>query len=122
MQPDKTVLRAWKYLNDGKSPFQYATYCVGETYSETNYSSDERIACGKGLNVATLSWCLRSGNRSSRFIEVEFFAKDIVAVPFATDGKFRVRRFKVLREIDRKEAEKIVSKYLESYQNNCEAK
>jgi hypothetical protein len=45
-------------------------------------------------------------------LEVEFKAGDIIAVPLATDGKFRVRKLKVLRKITREQARGILSKQL----------
>ena len=114
-QPPKTILRAWKYIQNGKSPYQNAVYQVGKVYIEKRCSTDERIACDKGLNVATLQWCLNDGNDNAEFLEVEFYAEDIIAIPFATDGKFRVRRFKVLRKINRNKAEAIVAKFLKPY-------
>ena len=33
-----------------------------------------------------------------KLLEVEFLAKDIVAIPFNTDGKFRIKKLKVVRE------------------------
>ena len=121
-QPPKTILRGWKYLRDGKSPYQSAEYEVGKVYTEKDFSTDERITCNRGLNVATLQWCLNDSPSDVEFIEVEFYAKDIVAIPFATDGKFRVKRFKVLRKIIRDEAEKIVAKFLEPYCKGGEVK
>jgi len=113
MQQPNIKLRAWKYLYNGKSPCQGAKYEVGKTYTEQNYSRDERNQCDRGLNVSTLEWCLRhSSGYKSEFMEVEFQAKDIIAIPFATDGKFRVKKFRVLRKISRREAEKIINNFL----------
>ena len=63
--------------------------------------------CGKGLNVATLDWCLRDTccDLSKTYVEVSFDVKDIVAIPYNTDGKFRVRKFKILRKLTKKELE-----------------
>ena len=102
MQPSKTLLRAWKYLKNGKSPYRKSSYKIGKVYAEKDYSTDERITCDKGLNVATLQWCLNDSQSDSEFIEVEFYTKDIIAVPFATDGKFRVHRCKIIGEKDLK--------------------
>jgi len=35
-----------------------------------------------------------------------------VGIPFATDGKFRVKKFTVIRKINRTEAEKILYDFL----------
>jgi len=114
MQLPETKLKAWKYLfSDWTSPFYEYKYEVGKTYTEKDYSIDERSNCAKGFNIATLQWCLKnSGRKTDRFIEVEFSAKDIIAVPFVTDGKFRVKKLKVLRGLTRKQAEKEMLRYL----------
>ena len=39
---------------------------------------------------------------SYRILVAEFTAKDIAAIPIATDGKFRVRRCKIVGEKDLK--------------------
>ncbi len=107
-QPGK--LRAYKYLNGNTSPYENAEYVVGKTYTCKDYSSDEFELCGKGLNVATLDWCLRDTNCNldKIYIEVEFTAKDIVAIPCASDGKFRVKKFKILRKLTKKELTKAI--------------
>jgi len=110
--PPNTRLRFWKYLNGGISPYQSYRYNVGKTYTEKNCNNDEHELCEKGLNVATLVWCLRDNSQVDEFIEVEFLVRDIVAIPYATDGKFRVKRFKVLRRINRKSAIKILNKVM----------
>jgi len=122
LQPQETVLRAWKFLDGGVSPFQGVTYEVGKVYTEKDFSTDERETCDKGLNVATLQWCIAWSSGNSEFIEVEFYAKDIVAVPFATDGKFRVKRFKVLRKIDKNKASEIISKFTDKYTKDGDPK
>jgi len=114
LQPPKIKLTAWKYLENGKSPYQHFEYEVGKTYTAKDASTDEKILCDVGLNVATLSWCLKDTNYKTskiEFLEVEFTAKDIAAVPIATDGKFRVTQFKVLRKINRDEAVKFLTKH-----------
>jgi len=48
------------------------------------------------LNVATLPWCNRNKqSESDVIVKVSFLAGDIVAVPYTTDGKFRVKKMKV---------------------------
>jgi hypothetical protein len=106
MQPKDTVLRAWKYLKDGKSPYKRHPYTVGEEYTFDDALNDERELCGPGGNVATLPWCMRDDAHANEFIEVEFQVKDIAAIPYTSDGKFRVKRFKVLRKLTREEATK----------------
>jgi len=114
LQDPKTCLHAWKYLENGVSPYQHSTYAVGKSYEAKDYSADERILCASGLNVATLDWCLADSRDKTHveFLEVQFKASDIVAVPLATDGKFRVRKFKVLRKVSREQAHAILDKHL----------
>jgi hypothetical protein len=60
--------------------------------------------------VATLEWCLRDTNldKDRTYIEVEFDPKDIVAIPFGTDGKFRVSKLKVIRKVPKTEINKLL--------------
>jgi hypothetical protein len=123
LQPANSKLRAWKFVRkNGESPIQpdnKITYVVGETFSVKDGATDDRIYCGPGLNVATLPWCLANLKTFDRgddiLIEVEFYAKDILAVPFATDGKFRVSKLKVIRSISKKEGEAMMREYLKPY-------
>ena len=116
-QSADSKLRAWKFLKvDSTSPYQGHRYEVGQSYVADDFSTDERIACDKGLNVATLQWCLRNSNSEDNlFIEVEFLAGDIIAVPLATDGKFRVKALKVLRQITKAKAKKIIEDVMKPY-------
>jgi len=110
----KTKITLWKYIKDGKSPISNnpITYIVGKSYVETIYESDERVECGAGLSLATLQWCLNDSlfENNVSYIECQFTPADIVAIPFATDGKIRVKKLKVLREVGREEAENILKK------------
>jgi len=110
--PPKTKLRMWKWLRYGKTYYKNAKYEVGKTYTEKDYSTDEFAECGEGLNVSTLTWCLREskGYGNVELLEVEFLVSDIVAIPYWTDGKFRVKKFKTLRKISRDEGIKIMEK------------
>ena len=109
MQQPDTKLRFWKYLIDGISPYQSASYEVGGIYEFSDADIDENVTCAPGGNVATLSRCLKDGISANEFIEVEFAVKDIAAIPFASDGKFRVRWFRVLRKIDRESAMMVIT-------------
>jgi len=110
--PKTTVLRFWKYIQNGKTPYQNATYKVGKTYTFKKCDTDENSECGEGGNVATLGWCLRDSIRKEKIelLELEFKVSDIVAIPYYTDGKFRVKKFKVLRKISRKDGVKLLQK------------
>jgi hypothetical protein len=111
--PKDTTLTYWKFLKNGKSPIQDSgkiKYVVGKTYTEKDCNKDEFDECGAGLNVATIQWCLKNtiGNDSVELIECQFKVSDIVAIPYWTDGKFRVKRLKVLRKISRADAVKLM--------------
>jgi len=110
--PQETILRFWKYLNKGESPYQNFKYEVGKEYNFDDCEKSEYVLCGKGGNVATLTWCLRDNLNADEFIEVEFQVKDIVAIPINSDGKFRVSYFKVLRKINRKQAIRLLNKLI----------
>lgn len=111
LKQQKGKLIAYKYLNKNwESPYQKFTYKIGETYTceKENEDNDERILCSKGINVATLEWCYRDNFNNIEdciIIEVEFAVKDIIAIPYNSDGKFRVRKIKVLRQIPKEELE-----------------
>ena len=99
-QPGK--VRAYKLVNEhNQGPFNGGlTYNVGETVEVDACNTDPDAHCGAGINVATLPWCLDSWQPGYKVLLVEFKAKDIACIPTATDGKFRVYRCKVIREID----------------------
>jgi hypothetical protein len=111
LQFQKHKLIAYKYLNaDWGSPIQgnRIFYKIGETIEEKDCNTDIFQDCGSGLNVATLDWCLRDtgGDLDKIYIEVEFDPKDIAAIPYSTDGKFRVKKLKVLRKLTKRELKK----------------
>jgi len=106
--PPDTVLRFWKYLTNAKSPYKGHKYDIGKEYEFSDANEDEQETCGAGGNIATLVWCLKDNISADEFMEVEFKAGDICAIPYSTDGKFRVRRFKTLRIINRTEAIKLL--------------
>ena len=112
MKFQKGKLRAFKHLNGNKSPYENFEYKIGKTYICKDYDSDERKLCSKGYNVATLDWCLKDTNYnlSKTYIIVEFEAKDIIAIPYNSDGKFRVKKMKIVRKLTKKEKEKLVKK------------
>ena len=103
-------LIAYKYLYGNKSPYQDFEYVVGQTYSVSDYDTDELKLCASGLNVATLEWCLRNTNcdLGKTYVQCEFNAKDIIAVPFNTDGKFRVKKLKIVKKLSKKQIEKFL--------------
>ena len=110
LKNQKNKLIAYKYLDGDQSPTnsKKLTYKVGKVITEKDCNFDEFEQCGAGLNVATIEWCLRetSQDLDRTYIEIEFDPKDIVAIPWGTDGKFRVSKLKVLRKLTKKELEK----------------
>ena len=107
----KGKLRAFKYLNGTTSPYQNnMEYKVGKIYTEKKCDKNEFVLCGAGLNVATLDWCLKDTDcdLDKTYIEVEFDVKNIVAIPYNSDGKFRVRKLKVIRKLTKPELKKYI--------------
>jgi hypothetical protein len=96
-------IRAYKLVNsEYRSPIQSTgklTYKPGDVV-EAEADPAPTVQCGKGVNVATLPWCLSNWREGHRIMVVEFTRKDIAAIPVG-DGKFRVSKVRVVREIDR---------------------
>ena len=63
-------------------------------------NTDEFEACAAGINVATMVWALNEWQEGYRVLEVAFEADDIAAIPWTSDGKFRLFRCQVTREMD----------------------
>jgi hypothetical protein len=68
------------------------------TVKVAKWNDDENEQCGAGINLATLDWCINLWQKDYKILICEFEAKDIVAVPIASDGKFRVKKCKVIKE------------------------
>jgi hypothetical protein len=94
-------LRAFKLVNaNGEGHVNGGIkYPVGKTVEEPNADCDPGNQCSSGLNVADLPWVLREWCEGYRVLVVEFTAKDIACIPHGTDGKFRLKRCKVLSDI-----------------------
>ena len=103
-------LLAFKYLNGDVSPYQNFKYEIGKEYSVEDGSSDDRILCDKGINLASLEWCLRETNceSSKTYAIFEFDPKDILSIPYNSDGKFRVSRARYIRNLTEKEIKKAI--------------
>src|SRR3990167_3127586 len=101
------AIRAYKLINEkGEGPFNGGINYLqpgGDEVFEHNPDTDELVACGRGINLATLDWCMKEWRPSYRILVMEFTAADIAAIPTATDGKFRVRRCRRVGEKDLKE-------------------
>jgi len=101
------AIRAYKLvLANGDSPFASGngfkpiTYKIGRNYRVKDANTDCREYCGAGINLATLDWVMREWREGYRILIAEFKAKDIAAIPTATDGKFRVFRCRIVAEKD----------------------
>ena len=101
-QPGK--IRAYKLVTqEGFGPYYpEINYLKGKTFSVDNYDESDN-QCGAGISLATLDWCMREWQKGCRILVMEFTAEDIVSIPAATDGKFRVKKCKRVGEKDLKE-------------------
>ena len=96
------LIRAYKLIkSNGEGPFNGGiNYLIGENFVDSEVDTDENLQCGKGINLATLDWCMKEWKADYRILVMEFTAQDIAAIPTATDGKFRVRKCKRVGEKD----------------------
>jgi len=106
----KNLLVGFKYLNGQISPYQNFTYEIGGTYICGDGNSDSRIPCDKGINLATLEWCLSETNNdlSKTYAVFEFYPSDILAIPYNSDGKFRVKKATYLRNLTDEEIKEAI--------------
>ena len=97
-QPGK--IRAYKLVTEKfTGPYHSKlTYTIGEKYENKNADTDTTKQCARGINLATLDWCIKNWKTNYHILVAEFEAKDIAAIPIATDGKFRVFRCKIVGE------------------------
>ena len=95
-------IRAYKLINKlGEGPFNGGiNYLIGENFVDSDIDMNENLQCGKGINLATLDWCMKEWKKDYRILVMEFRVEDIAAIPTATDGKFRVRQCKRVGEKD----------------------
>jgi hypothetical protein len=102
-QPGK--IRAYKLVDQNNvGPFNGGiTYLIGGKYEVLNADTNESEHCAAGISLATLDWCMREWISGYKILLAEFEAKDIAAIPTATDGKFRVFRCEIVGEKDLKE-------------------
>jgi uncharacterized protein YjbI with pentapeptide repeats len=96
------AIRAYKLVTaKGIGPFHGGiTYAIGKSYEVSDANTDIAEHCGAGISLATLDWCLREWHDGYRVLIAEFTAADIAAIPTTTDGKFRVRRCRIVAEKD----------------------
>lgn len=95
-------IRAFKLVDsDLRSPMQRngkITYEIGSIAECAKANTNQSKQCAAGLNVATAPWVLANFRPGHRIVLIEFTAKDLAAIPIG-DGKFRLRRCKVIREV-----------------------
>ena len=98
------AIRCYKLVeNDYTGPYNGGiVYKVGEAVEVMDANTDVNESCAAGINVATLDWCLKEWQSGYRILVVEFLKEDIACIPLGTDGKFRLHRCKVVREVDLK--------------------
>jgi hypothetical protein len=103
-------LIAFKYLDGDVSPYQNFKYEIGKEYSVEDGDSDDRILCEKGINLASLEWCLRETHcdLTKTYAIFEFDPKDILSIPYNSDGKFRVSKARYVRNLTENEVKKAV--------------
>jgi len=97
------VIRAFKLIGaDGHGPLykNSAPYDVGTSHEVDDADTNEDNRCARGLNVATLDWVCKEWCSGQRIMLVEHKRADIAAIPVGSDGKYRVHRLKVVRELD----------------------
>jgi len=95
-------IRAYKIVNKKNEGIYMGglKYEVGKTLEIENANTDPNQQCAAGINLSTLDWCLKVYQPGYKVLICEFTADDIACVPTATDGKFRVRKCKVIGEKD----------------------
>lgn len=96
-------VRAYKYTDkNAESPIQTPKikYVPGQDYEIKDADTGESSACHKGINVADVEWCKKSGHGEKRIFAFEFDVTDIAAIPTHTDGKFRLHRCRCVEELD----------------------
>ena len=96
------LIRAYKLIDSGgEGPYNGGIcYEQGQSYSVESANTDPGAQCAAGIHLATLDWCMKHWREGFRILVVEFTAKDIAAIPTATNGKFRVHRCRVVAEKD----------------------
>ncbi len=102
-QPGK--VRAYKLVKENmEGPFNGGIkYEIGKTYEVKTANTDDNEQCAEGINLATLGWCIINWKPGYHILIAEFTAKDLAAIPIATDGKFRVFHCKIVGEKNLKE-------------------
>jgi len=103
LEQDKRYYYAYKtvdrnYKNSIHTDGKIIEYEVGKSYTEKNINYDVNENCEAGLNVATLMWCLAENQGRILMVRIPKKNNEII-VPKKSDGKFRVKKMTVIREI-----------------------
>lgn len=100
---------AFKYSRlNGTSPQHNTTapylVCAEDKFLHvSDASTDWGRDCAKGVNIATYDWCMQDSRMNGyKLWLVEFSAINIAVVPRDSNGKFRVFKCRVVREIKSK--------------------
>lgn len=99
----RTIQALKMVTKDYSSPIYLSKikYEVGGVIEVSKINEDPEETCGAGLHVATLPWIKRNWQQGSKILLVEFSPKDII-IPYSSEGKYRVRKLKVVKELDPK--------------------
>jgi hypothetical protein len=114
--PKDTLLVAHKMSrNDGRSPYNPSNtpiliHKIGAQLAVSAANTNKNEDCGEGVNVATLAWCedhfrsAKNWDARNRYVNgklwlVLFTRADIACVPKYTDGKFRLFRGTIIKQV-----------------------
>lgn len=78
------------------------TYSIGDIITPDQFNSDLEAECASGIHIATLEWALEHyyfWRNNVAVLEVEVPEDAEIIVPYASTGKLRASRVKVLREV-----------------------
>jgi len=78
-------------------------YEIGKTVEVSDADENPENQCARGISVSTLDWCMKEWNKGRKILRGTFRVADIACIPTATDGKFRIRKFTPINEVDLKE-------------------
>ena len=73
-------------------------YSIGNIVTVKNANTDRRKLCAAGISVAYMEYILKN-HMQDTIVLVEFYGQDVAAVPYASDGKFRLHRCTVIRDV-----------------------
>ena len=94
---DKEVASFSEYVSDYDKDFKYE---IGKKVSSNGFDNNTEEHCGQGIHISHKSWALDFGRnwKDLALLEVEVKIKDIL-LPKYSDGKVRVPKVKVVREV-----------------------